>query len=191
MARSAGPEEGARVIPGTSRNQESRRHAALALHAVSHADRLWLLDQLPRSAREELEPLLRELSALGIPSDPSFISRVVRPGETPDSTERLLRPENAARIAEIVSGEPQRVAACLASLGDSQWRAAFASQLAKGARAALTNASGEASVTCPPRLAEAVLRQVALRLNAQMSTPATPRRNWKSRILGALGSRAT
>jgi len=49
------------------------RRAALLLHAMAEADRIWLLDAMPASERDRLAPLLVELETLGIARDPRLI----------------------------------------------------------------------------------------------------------------------
>lgn len=51
----------------------AQRRAALAVHAMSAADRDWLLRELPLPLRSLLQPLLAELHAIGIPQDPALL----------------------------------------------------------------------------------------------------------------------
>lgn len=54
------------------------RQAALTVHALSDADRTWLLDALPAHEREQLGALVEELRALGIPQDSALVGEIAR-----------------------------------------------------------------------------------------------------------------
>lgn len=64
------------------------RKAALALHALAHQDRQWLLNALPEAQRAELEPLLNELRELALPPDGDLVRQAL------------------AQAHEVVSGSP-------------------------------------------------------------------------------------
>mgnify|MGYP001619795446 CR=1 FL=1 len=57
------------------------RHAALLLHAMSAADRNWILAQMPEVQQQALHTLLAELEALGIPPDKSSLERLQQGGD--------------------------------------------------------------------------------------------------------------
>jgi hypothetical protein len=109
------------------------RQAALLLHALGEDDRRWLLAQLPEAQRLVLEPLLRELRALGIPADQQLLAQL-NPGseavlETPSASSSPARDESvvmhasAEHLAPILRGEPPQLIARLLALRSWPWAA--------------------------------------------------------------------
>ncbi|USX18343.1 hypothetical protein NHH82_21030 [Oxalobacteraceae bacterium OTU3REALA1] len=108
-----------------------RRQAALTLHAMTAADRRWLLSQLEAAQRAPLETLLAELAELGIPADPALLQQALRDGGTPAGVhgapdadaERALRQADPARLAQLLQHEPDRLVARLLLAADWPWQA--------------------------------------------------------------------
>lgn len=108
----------------------SSRRAALMAHALPKDDQAWLLDALPPSRRSMLEPLLIELRALGIPSDPALLAAL----ETQEREEAkeaaaphartvdamaTLSPRQVRRLAQVLQQEDPGVASRL--LATRRW----------------------------------------------------------------------
>jgi hypothetical protein len=128
------------------------RQAALTLHAMTDIDREWVLNALDASQRSALEPLLRELREIGMPSDTSLLTRpshAVRPLAQPypsapslsildrrqlGAMRALLREEPAAISAALGSGAPALRASVTAAVlrglssGEEQGSGGFARQ---------------------------------------------------------------
>lgn len=86
------------------------RHAALFLHGMAPADRVWVLDAMPADQRASLQSLLAELEALGIASDPSLIADASGPmGQTSDSAWQSA-PASDEDMLLALHGEPLAVA---------------------------------------------------------------------------------
>jgi hypothetical protein len=66
-----------------SDSRQQARRAALAVHGLAHADRDWLLAQLPTGDRERLWGLLQELTALGIPGDRGLLEDLMSAAPLP------------------------------------------------------------------------------------------------------------
>jgi hypothetical protein len=112
------------------------RRAALALHAMSAADRAWALDALDERERTAIEPLLGELEALGLESDPGLFetalddaARSASPArvDTPSGRPPALADADAADIAFALTDEPARaIALVLRSIGPDRTRSVLA-----------------------------------------------------------------
>jgi len=133
---SAGPQLEAEV-----RGPRGMRHAALLLHAMSPADRDWMLGELPAPERANLLLLLAELEALGIDSDPSLIDDAISGAAptlsspaTPSAAEERSSPISAEAalhaldaqqvrtLAECLKLEPPGLVCELLRLADWPWR---------------------------------------------------------------------
>ncbi|WCM91112.1 hypothetical protein M5C99_11780 [Acidovorax sp. NCPPB 2350] len=60
------------------------RKAALLLHAMTPADRSWVLDRMPQHQQHELRALLAELHELGISPDPDAVREVLSATTAPE-----------------------------------------------------------------------------------------------------------
>ena len=106
----------------------NQRRAALALHALSAADRSWIWGRLRASEREALEPLLAELSELRIPPEPQLVRRLLsaqaNTGAAQDSHVSDARADeavDAAVLCAVVEAEPSALRPyLLATLGGAQ-----------------------------------------------------------------------
>lgn len=166
---------------------ESRgaRHAALLLHAMSPEDRSWMLEALPASERADLMPLLAELEALGIETDPALIDdatagapsaampeqefAAVAPQPFPVSDEAMLHALDDNQVRELVAclrTEPVGLVAECLRLADWPWREDLLAALEPGQRRRI-----EASLSAtapgfqtPPGMRAALISTVAARL---------------------------
>lgn len=88
------------------------RQAALTLHALPAPDRTWVLAALPPSEREQLQALLGELQALGIPGDPALVAGLSQ--ETVSSRSgadwlHALDTRGCAALACVLRDEPREL----------------------------------------------------------------------------------
>lgn len=100
------------------------QRAALVLHSLHDVDRAWVLDALPASQRSIIQPLLDELSQLGIPRDSELSNILPTPSISPPGAGRTsalegLGPEGVRNLAQVLQAEPLQVTACL--LGARAW----------------------------------------------------------------------
>lgn len=103
----------------------SPRRAALLVHAMPRSDREWLLASLAPQHRVELELLLDELQALGIPPDEALLRQVIEaPPAKPGVAERLegLAPGQVAALVRLLQQEPPQLAARLLAARTWPWR---------------------------------------------------------------------
>lgn len=127
------------------------RRAALALHSLGHADRDWLLDQLPLEARQSLEHLLGELRDLGFPPDADVIRVALR--ET--SPEGAMGEAQARKLCRVlVEQQPAMQGLLLAALPESQ----RSEVLSHWPRDILARPGADASMRWTPALRDAVMR---------------------------------
>ena len=109
------------------------RRAALMAHSLPNDDQAWLLDALPPSRRLMLEPLLTELRALGIPSDPALLDALetmereeakeaVAPHARAVDAVATLSPRQVRRLAQVLQQEDPAVASCLLASRRWAWR---------------------------------------------------------------------
>ncbi|RYZ06343.1 MAG: hypothetical protein EOO24_11760, partial [Comamonadaceae bacterium] len=93
------------------------RRAALVAHAMSAADQAWLLQSMAPARRAELEGLLAELRALGIPPDASLLESLdaSASSETPTPPDPLahLAAHQVDALAVMLRQEPPLVTARL------------------------------------------------------------------------------
>lgn len=114
------------------------RRAALALHAMSAADRDWMLGRLPAASRDALRGHLRELQALGVPRDSSLlgvidVERSAEGAASDSNSNAALAARVAAltaeRVAEALRGEPASLGASLLAIHEWPWRQAVLQHL--------------------------------------------------------------
>jgi hypothetical protein len=162
------------------------RHAALLLHAMAPVDRVWMLDALPPTEREDLQRLLAELGALGIERDPVLIADATAgPSDSaaaslpefdidvrqlvPMSDEAWLHALDAGRLQALIQcmrAEPAGLVAEWLRLADWPWREELLAALEPAQRRrieAILAASTTASNT-PPGMRAAMISTVAERL---------------------------
>lgn len=158
---------------------QSLRKAALAVHALAPADRAWVLDALPRNQREELEPLLAELKALGIPADPSLHREPDPAAREPQlAWPDTLDEATLAALSHTLSSEPEQLTQSLLAIQPWSWGSRLLDSLGGERRAALAALPSRAAVT--PRLACALLevlheRVTAAKVESQPPGAAAPR----------------
>jgi hypothetical protein len=164
------------TMPGAD---AAMRRCALTLHAIGAHDREWLLTKLPADRGDELERLVEELQSLGIPADPCLAREALkhdrRPrapvtgAEAPHTAQaaqlaQVLQQEQPAVIAHILALRVESADAVLGHLGAPKRRQVQELLLTPRARSAATLA---------PRLSQALLEQLSIRL-LQASTQPIP-----------------
>lgn len=100
------------------------RRAALLLHTVSPEDRRWLLEQLPPVERAELESLVAELRAIGIPPAPELLEDLSAVTPMPASGRGATTGLDAAdpdAVLAVIAGEPVEFVARLLAMSSWRW----------------------------------------------------------------------
>lgn len=148
----------------TEQISRSSRRAALLVHALSPADRAWLLESLNPVDRAPLEALLAELQALGIPRDDALINQTLRVSLTPasSSVEDELRRLDAAQVrllAHDLQRECPTLAARLLAAHEWPWQA----MLLEYCEAEFAHRVRAAAPALPAPALEAAVCQGALR----------------------------
>lgn len=181
------------------------RRAALALHGLSPADRQWMIDRLPVQKQADLQPLLQELAALGIPADPrlaglavqdlprqpvpaDFASQPSMPAESP--APMPLRLERAAEVARVLATESAGFAARCLQLGSTTWRQSVIAHLPHDLTEQVKEmTAGTEPPACPAQLAKAlleVLERAMEKLDPQPEVPVRPVRRGLSRLIAGM-----
>lgn len=170
------------------------RRVALALHAMAPADRGWMLERLPASARGQLREWLDELESLGVPRDPSLLAtaRAALPARAqPAGSQAAMIASVAAltpeQVADVLRHEPVALAVALLGISDWPWRQSAIAMLGvsharRVAEATMTMHASQSARPAPGRdaaLMRAVLDRVAAAPRAQ--SPA-------NQVLGAQGA---
>ncbi len=175
------------------------RRCALTLHAIGSRDRQWLLARLPLDRRTELEQLVDELRALGIPADP----RVARVALDEDHREppaaRVERPRRGGSALDIVNAAPAKELALLlqhepATLiahavvlrgpGGDEILTHLGTVRRRQVQAVLLRSAARAqSFTPAAQFSQALLEQLAARLGPHLARQAEPARTWARRWL--------
>ncbi len=176
------------------------RSAALLLHALSEADRHWLLQRLRPEESAVLRPMLTELRQMGMPADRSMVSAALRgvsfldasdsrpgadstrsatsgtlPGNTDADRIVWLKQSAPAALAEVLRAEPPKVIAHVLLLADWPWRAQLLTCMGAPLRGRVEAAVAElrcdaARVRAASALQASLLKQVCARLDAFMSS---------------------
>lgn len=94
-------------------NEDGLRHTALALHAMTAADRAWMLSQLPAHTRADLIALLNELDELGLPKDRTLLSSSVTGMPSTSTLKAAMDSSQAQLIARVAALSPEAVASVL------------------------------------------------------------------------------
>lgn len=177
---------------GFAGDDAALRRSALTLHALAAHDRGWLLAKLPASQRDELERLLAELRALGIPAEPRFARKALEHDRLPaietapataqagrtggvdalDSVQagalaQLLQHEPATLIAYVVGLRGAAGEAVLEHLAAPKRRQVQELLLSPTARAGA--AAGQA-----PLLSEALTEELSARLASRGTQQTAP-----------------
>jgi hypothetical protein len=144
---------------------QSLRKAALAVHALAAPDRAWVLQALPRNHREELEPLLAELKALGIPADRSLYLATDAALREPElAWPETLDAATLTALSNTLAKEPEQVTQALLAIRPWSWGPRLLAGWTGERRAALAEAPSRAPVT--PRLASTLLQVLHGRVRA-------------------------
>ena len=146
------------------------KQAALCLHSLEEADRLWLLEQLPESKRFELNMLLDELITLGIPQEQSWISGgLLKSSESEEKnlTEKQddcdaqnLLSANAVEIWQILKLESEAVISAIVYYRQWPWQSAVLKKYKKAHRRVLSKYAELA-----PNVYSVLILELSKRLN--------------------------
>jgi hypothetical protein len=143
----------------------------LLLHAMSEADREWVLQGLPSAQQDAVQPLLQELEELGIPREPDLAGAFAgSPG--PDAVAGRLQLLGAAgvhRLASLLALEPPRLTAVLLAGGDWPWREQLLRELPPTAARQVQRLVPTAASA--GRLQHAVVAELAQRLAEEAPHP--------------------
>lgn len=142
------------------------RQAALLLHGMAPADRMWLLDQLSVEQQETLSTLLAELAELGVPSDAEFVRQAVAM-PIPGAARSLasLGPAEVVGLVELLKGEPPMLIAQLLAAGPWAWEKPLLHQMDAVKRRQIEACVGTLKDTSDPsRLRAAIVDTVSTHL---------------------------
>lgn len=95
------------------KSEDGLRHTALALYAMTAADRAWMLRQLPEHVRTDLDALLNELVELGLPKDRTLLSSSVAGAQSTSTLKSATDSSQAQLIAQVAALSPEVVARVL------------------------------------------------------------------------------
>ncbi len=150
--------------------------AALTLHALAAPDQAWVLQALTAQQQRGLRPLLEELQALGIPRDAGLVDAVARPAPlraaAPGMSLRSWDRAQLNALAELLAGEPPRVAAALLAASAGPWRERLLALLPPGHAAQVRLLATEAPAA--PALAAATVGELERRLDARLAAAGRP-----------------
>jgi hypothetical protein len=148
------------------------RQAALAIHALSPADRAWLIDRLTARQREALEPLLRELLELGIPADTALVDEALRASAAPGSGEQTLHQQVAAlspaQLGVLLRDEPAPFVACLLAMHAWPWAQDYIDGLDTARRRKLLDAIHDGAAVTSPALRRWLIDELASRAQTRL-----------------------
>jgi hypothetical protein len=168
------------------------RRCALALHAIGAQDRQWMLGKLPDAARAELERLVGELQALGIPADTGVTQDLAKAARSaPPAASAAVHPASptaraefaqAQELAQVLQHEPPALIAHVLGMRWDSADAVLACLNASKRRQVqeLMPATARAGATAP-RLSQALLEEISLRLAHARPAPAAPSAPWRAR----------
>lgn len=118
------PRESFQATLASVASRDESRHAALLLHTLAPDDRHWLLERLPAGERRQLEALVAELGAIGIPLAPELLDDLaparMRPAAGAHALAGLARAA-ADDVAAVLSSEPAELVARVMGLGAWPW----------------------------------------------------------------------
>jgi hypothetical protein len=168
------------------------RQCALVLHSIRAEDRAWLLANLKGALVPELEQLLGELRALGIPADPAATQTVLqcksaagKSQEQPDSSSIAngdptdLQRFRAKAIGELLRHEPAGLLARVIGLREpAEQKTILAHVHAAKRRQLKTFMSSPEGIhlaaTMAPRSVQAMEEQLSLRLARRHEAASAP-----------------
>jgi len=157
------------------------RRAALTLHALSDADRGWLLAALPGTQRAVLQPLLAELRQLGIPREDAFLAGAQEhgaPAAAAGNDQWLLELDDVGvtALAGVLQAQPAQFTQALLALRPWPWRAQLLEALGEQTRSAVLAATLPAPC---PRLRAAILQALQPKWQAARDAqPVRPQGAW-------------
>lgn len=167
---------------------ESMRRAALCLHALSPADRRWMLRMLPDEQSVALKSMLHELKAMGIPRDPDLVGlkdavesdSAVLPERQAAARERVDKAELAA-LASVLEGEPRELVAAVIGGEEWSWQKALLKTYAPVERRWLSEIATKCQQDLPVAVRECLIDLVSSRLpeEGQGLTRTHPRPWWR------------
>jgi len=162
-------------------DSHSVRQAALLLHGLPLAARRQVLDQLDAVERRRLQPLLDELSELGIPAAAAGRATSLLPSFAPTPIERAAA-LSADAVARCLASCDAATAARLIGAHAWPWKVAVIEQMPTTRRASVL----QCLRSDPPALAPAVRAYLCERLCAEAARlPAAgtpPGASWKRLI---------
>jgi hypothetical protein len=169
------------------------RHCALLLHSMGLDDRDWFLANLGGPRVKELQQLLGELKALGIPADPAAAQTALKQtGAAPATTAQAfpsparegsgtdrLHDASAAELAQVLEHEPAGLIAQALAMCASPQRKAILAQLNAPKRRRVQELLADAGPgAAAPRSSQALLEQLAVQLGRMPRRTRPARRPW-------------
>lgn len=161
---------------------ETFRKIALRLNEMHHADRDWLLSQLPEDARERITPLLRELTAMGADDVPAstfddlaaYSARAVQAAsklevEAHNAPSGIAHADHES-IQTALAEEPDWVVALVVSYAEWPWLEDFIEALPRERVSELHVSARELGAIVKPRVKDTILRALAERLPSNGAT---------------------
>lgn len=141
------------------------RKAALTLHALPAKDMRKVWERLDESERVALSPLLDELSSLGIPNGRPWVDSdgVLPDGDAAQADPRMaIRAWGSAQALAALTTQSVDTVATVMRIESWPWQAEVLDAWPAEQRHALRTRLEAAACNVPPRLAEALLRRMAL-----------------------------
>lgn len=149
----------------------SERKAVLLLHAMSEADRNWLLGQLGSGPSSRILEGLEEVERLGIPRDPQLARQAINAMPKPSQPDhQCVKQASAAQLADILVDEAPETIGLLLRIEAWSWSDELLRLLPPRVQMHLRQHTGT-PLPCPPKVAEHLLRELAARLTQQHSLP--------------------
>jgi hypothetical protein len=158
------------VLRPALHESENARRSALLLHGLAASDQGWLLERLTVAQREQVSTLLQELRSLGIPADAGAAIQLLNDSRTAQkpteaySVRAVVAAASPARLAAVLKEEPAGLVAHLLLADRWGWQAAFLALQTPNQRRRIQELL-HTSVSAP-KLAEAVVEEIAQRLTA-------------------------
>ncbi|MDQ8033152.1 MAG: hypothetical protein REJ50_14135 [Bordetella sp.] len=194
-------------FPAQGADTGADRRAALLLHAMDAADRVWVLEALPAHAQAVLRPLVAELEALGLERDPALVEQALRAAEPPDHgaamgavppvagpgapgillpDEQFLMTLDAGQVRLLVAAlgkEPPELIRLVLTTRAWPWHAALMQSLAESTRLRVQEGLGNSielgdTALDRPALRATVLRVLARTVRRGEAGPAPGRVAW-------------
>jgi hypothetical protein len=159
------------------------RKAALYLHGLDEADRSWLLDALTEEERQRLKKTLTELDEMDIPRSDAWLPELAETysyaGEDVNdnnndqaSVIEAIERADLSTLTEIFSNEPDRIVAILLKYRVWSWRQTYISKQYLQKRERLLHALETPDQRLKPKLVNALLNSLVIRLNSLESKAA-------------------